>query len=79
MKINKKLIGHAFENAILIVSSIILYDFVKIIFRILKKKIPNREKFHKFITVLGHLLSVFIIDIIVIIILDEYFDIIVFS
>lgn len=74
MKINKKLIGHAFETSVIIVSSVILYDFVKVFYEILKKRLPNFNKLHQFTILLGNVISIFIIDIIIIIILDEYFN-----
>jgi hypothetical protein len=74
MKIDRKLIGHAFESAILIVSSIVLYDFVKILYKLLRKKVPNFNKFHQFTLLLGNVITIFIIDIVLIIILDEFFN-----
>ena len=74
MKINKKLLGHAFESSILIVSSLVIYDILKIFYNILKIKLPKSTKYHKFIILIGNIISIFIIDVIIIIILDEYFN-----
>jgi hypothetical protein len=75
MIINKKLIAHALENSILIMSGLVLYEFMKIIYELLRKKIPNRDRMHKFTILAGNVLMIFIIDIILIIILDEFFNI----
>ena len=74
MIINKKLIGHAIENSILIVSGLVLYEFMKLIYELLRKKIPKKERMHKFTTLAGNVVMIFIIDIIIIIIFDEFFN-----
>ena len=75
MIINKKLIAHALENSILIISGLVLYEFMKIIYDLLRKKIPKKDRMHKFTTLAGNVVMIFIIDIILIIILDEFFNI----
>ena len=75
MIINKKLIAHAIENSILIVSGVVLYEFIKLVYELLRKKIPNRDRMHKFTTLAGNVVMIFIIDIILIIIFDEFLNI----
>lgn len=75
MIINKKLVGHAIENSILIISSLVLYEFMKFIYDILKIKYPKKKNLHKLSTLFGNIIIIFIIDIIIIIIMDEYFNI----
>jgi len=74
MIINKKLIGHAFENSILIVSGLALYEILNILHRILGDKFPKRKRTSKIVTLFGNIFMIFIIDIVVIILLDEFLD-----
>jgi hypothetical protein len=75
MIINKKLIGHAIENSILIISSLVLYELMKFVYDILRIKYPKKKKMHKLSTLIGNIIMIFILDIILIIILDEFFNI----
>lgn len=74
MLINKKLLAHALENSILIISGLVLYEFMKLIYEILRKKYPKKDNIHKFTTLAGNVLMIFIIDIIIIIIMDEFLN-----
>ena len=75
MKINKKLVGHAIENATLIVSGLVLYEVVKLIYEIFRKKYPKKSELHKASFMIGNILMIIIIDIIIIILMDEFFNI----